>query len=102
MNHPNRLRFTLSLRFLLAAVTVIFVIGYQQHQIRQLRTDVTELRQANEEVTRKLQQGSVRIITANRNTLGGQGPLYFPIEVERAMMGDSIQMGNPPGPLRVR
>ena len=104
-----------SLRALLATMTAIFVVGYQQYQIHQLRHQVRQLVDSQEKlakanaqqvqpsfaptpvIIRRLPQSPDRsspfspvVIPAPRQP---QGTSRFPIEVERAMMGDALNAG---------
>ena len=103
MNHPGKPSpYAISLRAILVLSTVIFVIGYQQFQLHKMQRTLTELRQDNEAIRQQMKQQQtrpIRVITTN-----GQGGLRFPVEVERAMMGDGIRSGGrmSPTPLRVR
>ena len=99
---PAARRFRVSLRSLFLLTAVLFVVGYQQHQLRdlrqqlhQLKTDHIALEKEHEEL---LMNAIINAISVRVDSSPSPADSYlrFPVEVERAMMGDAFE------PRRVR
>lgn len=100
----TKLRFSISLRFLLTLMVVLFIVGYQQYQVHQLRKSVDELTRLTRDMSQELKQRSQPVIFTRvaPTKVPGGGNMYFPMNVERAMMGDAFQLGKPPAVTPIR
>jgi hypothetical protein len=112
--------FRLSLKGLLLLITVIFIVGYQQHQLHRLTSEMAKLRDDHEALKRDHQSqqaiGTIRLGNAASGTgtfrvnrvlsdprayrvnlvpKEPPGALRFPENVERAMLGEGYQKPAP-------
>ncbi len=85
--------YSVSLRGLLTLMTITFVIGYQQFQIRQLGSRLDEVKK--EQAARTAARSQPRTIFVKAPKVTGSGRLLFAPEVEEAMMGDAVTPAMP-------